>query len=146
MKNSLNMLLYVVTFLHSGWYTQCIHRRWLKSSLHWTKSSQWGILTTVRIVQSKHIISVEIQTLNTLLVQIARSVLLLLCPYGQDDLSGLLIWHFSFSQSLSTCVTGCWGKHIKGLTNGNNPLLSERITVIQHRGNRKPGVPFVVFI
>lgn len=57
---------------------------------------------------------------------------LLLCPYGQDDQSGLLIWHFRFSQSLSTCVTDCWGNYITGLTNGNNPLLSERITVIQH--------------
>lgn len=52
-------------------------------------------------------------------------------------ISGLWGWHFRFSQSLSTYGTGCRGNYITGLTNGNNPLLSERITVSQHRGKLK---------
>ena len=46
------------------------------------------------------------------------------------------VWYFWFFLSFSMCITGYRGIYLTALTNGRNPLLSERITVAQYRGNR----------
>lgn len=128
--------MHVVTGLGSRWCPRCVHRGWPKSSLCWAHSRQEGLLTTKRIVQPKRIISAQVLVFNTLPMLISSSGWFYYSLMVKM-ISGLLGWRFRFSQSLSTYVTGCRGNYITGLTNGNNPLLSERITVSQRWGKLK---------